>query len=140
MTIYDIVRKMQMLLNDGSALSTIDTANLTSKLITDFEENFKIVPKEEFGVIYNTGGYGRIVTGGFHSEKEAERFRDEWYKKQDAYIEEILAKNPDADVECDTYLTVGKIDPIKKEYLEWFKFDHELKAQADLTELLLSGE
>ena len=109
-------------------------------LVKNFNENYKIVPKEEFGVIYNSGDAGRIVTGGFHSEKEAKRFKDEWYQKQDEYIESILATNPESDVCNNTYLTVGKIEPVKKEYLEWFKFDHEIEAQRNLTELLLSGE
>ena len=126
MTIYDIVRKMQMLINSPT-MSIVDRANLTSHLIKEFENNFKIVPKEEYGVIYNSQDAGRMVTGGFSSEKEAKRFASKWNEKQEEYIESILATNPESDISCETYLTVGKIEPVKKEYLDWWKYDHELK-------------
>lgn len=89
-------------------------------------ENYKIVPKEEWGVIYNSNDSGKYVTRGFSSENEAKRFKDEWYEKQEEYIESILTTNPESNVRsCETYLTVGKISEIKDEY-RWFKYDHEL--------------
>lgn len=129
------IEKIVEMIKEANTISSSykEEEELISKFIENFNENFKIVPKEEFGVIYNSGDAGRKVTGGFHSEKEAERFKDEWNQKQDEYIEEVLAKNPDADINCSTYLTVGKIEPIKKEYLEWFKFDYELKEVNDAT-------
>ena len=130
MTIYDIVRKMQMMLNDDSALSTIDRANLTSKLIEEFEDNFRIVPKEEWGVIYNSQDAGREVSGGFSSEAEAKRFASEWNKKQDEFVEEILSKNPNAEFGNCSYLTIGKVRPVKEKYRDWWKYDHELKEQS----------
>lgn len=100
---------------------------LTKKL-----ENYKIVPKEEWGVIYNSNDSGREVTRGFSSENEAKRFKDQWYGKQEEYIESILATNPESNVgSCEIYLTVGKISVIKNEYREWFKFDHELNKEKE---------
>ena len=101
MTIYDIVRKMQTLSNNGSAISASDIANLTSNLIKEFEENFKIVPKEQWCVsitsfesIHNTQ-----TIGPFDDEKTAALFASIWNRKRDEFIDKTIEEDPDGEHE-----------------------------------------
>lgn len=127
MNIYDIVRKIQMLINSPT-MSIVDRANFTSNFIKEFEDNFKIVPKEEWCVIFNKEDVGgKLVVGGFFNEGEAKRYKDGWYKKQEEYIESVLATNPESNISCSTYLTIGKVEELLPEDKEWFSFDNEKK-------------
>ena len=101
MTIYDIVRKIQTISNNGSAISDVDRANLTSNLIKEFEENFKIVPKEQWCVsitsfesIHNTQ-----TIGPFDDEKTAALFASIWNRKRDEFIDKTIEEDPDGDHE-----------------------------------------
>lgn len=100
MTIYDIVRKMQMLINSPT-MSTVDRANLTSKLIKDFEDNFKIVPKEQWCVTITSSEsiHSTQTIGPFEDEKIASLFASIWNRKREEFIDKTIEENPDGDYE-----------------------------------------
>ena len=66
----------------------------------EFNEKYKIVPKEQWCVMFYFPWGGNSepdVTGPFDSEDEAKRFITKWEEKREAYIEQFLKENPDKD-------------------------------------------
>ena len=95
----------------------------------NFNDNYKIVPKEQWCVgITASGSYNHEVgiQGPFNTEMEAKLFADIWNRKRDEFIDKTLAENPDNDDLEFQYLKAnaykleisGKNDLILKEVLQ----------------------
>lgn len=65
-----------------------------------FNESYKIVPKEQWCVMfYMPWEYGDPdIVGSFNSEQEAKLFIDKWEEKRKTHIQQYLKENPDKDI------------------------------------------
>ena len=65
----------------------------------EFNEKYKIVPKEQWCVLFYMPWEGGEpdVTGQFDSEEEAKLFITKWEERREAYIKQYLKENPNED-------------------------------------------
>lgn len=71
------------------------------KIMDNFNENYKIVPKEQWCVLFYKpwDGGDPEVTGPFNSEEEAKLFIENWEAKREGTIEQYLIDNPNKDID-----------------------------------------
>lgn len=97
MKLEDIIRSVANI--NSSGLSHVEITNATRKLVDDFHEKYKIVPKEQWCVTMTL--YGNINAtvgqGPFESKEIAEKFADIWNRMRDDEIEQIITNEPDKD-------------------------------------------
>ena len=97
MTVQDVFDKHSNMIaicmvDEEEGLSEIE------KFHKEFNENYKIVPKEQWCVGITTSGscnHEVGIQGPFNTEMEAKIFASIWNRKRDEFIEKTLEENPD---------------------------------------------
>lgn len=95
MNIEDIIKQITNL--NRSKLSQEVISHKIEKIVNVFNDNYQIVPKEQWGVTITCDGNINATTiqGPFNTEIEAKLFASIWNRKRDEFIEKTLEENPD---------------------------------------------
>ena len=95
MKLEDIIRSVANI--NSSGLSHVEISNATRKLVDDFHESYKIIPKEQWCVTMTLDGNINATAGQgpFESKEIAEKFADIWNRMRDDEIEQIITNEPD---------------------------------------------
>ncbi len=74
-----------------------DFNNNLENIVKDFDDKFRIVPKEQWCVTITTSDSinSTTVIGPFENEKVATLFATIWNRKRDEFIDKTIEDNPD---------------------------------------------
>ena len=99
MKIENIIDSIINTCSDGSSDS--EKSLVINEVIRKFNEEYIIVPKEQWCVLFYTpwDGGDPEVTGPFNSEEEAKLFIENWEAKREGTIEQYLIDNPNKDID-----------------------------------------
>lgn len=97
MNIEDIIKQIVDL--NRSKLSQEAISHKTRKIVDEFNDNYQIVPKEQWCVIITVSEEinSAQTIGPFDSEEIANLFATIWNRKREEFIDKTIEANPDGD-------------------------------------------
>ena len=97
MNIEDIIKQIVDL--NRSKLSQEAISHKTGKIFKEFNDNYQIVPKEQWCVTITVSEEidSTQTIGPFDSEETANLFATIWNRKREESIDKIIEANPDGD-------------------------------------------
>ena len=97
MNIEDLIKQIADL--NCSKLSQEAISHKTRKIVDEFNDNYQIVPKEQWCVIITVSEEinSAQTIGPFDSEEIANLFATIWNRKREEFIDKIIEANPDGD-------------------------------------------
>ena len=97
MNIEDIIKQIVDL--NRSKLSQEAISHKTGKIFKEFNDNYQIVPKEQWCVTITVSEEidSTQTIGPFDSEEIANLFATIWNRKREEFIDKIIEANPDGD-------------------------------------------
>ena len=97
MNIEDIIKQIVDL--NRSKLSQEAISHKTGKIFKEFNDNYQIVPKEQWCVIITVSEEinSAQTIGPFDSEEIANLFATIWNRKREEFIDKTIEANPDGD-------------------------------------------
>lgn len=97
MNIEDIIKQIADL--NRSKLSQEVILHKTRKIVNEFNDNYQIVPKEQWCVIITVSEEinSAQTIGPFDSEEIANLFATIWNRKREEFIDKTIEANPDGD-------------------------------------------
>ena len=97
MNIEDIIKQIVDL--NRPKLSQEAISHKTGKIFKEFNDNYQIVPKEQWCVIITVSEEinSAQTIGPFDSEEIANLFATIWNRKREEFIDKIIEANPDGD-------------------------------------------
>lgn len=97
MNIEDIIKQIVDL--NHPKLSQEAISHKTGKIFKEFNDNYQIVPKEQWCVIITVSEEinSAQTIGPFDSEEIANLFATIWNRKREEFIDKIIEANPDGD-------------------------------------------
>lgn len=97
MNIEDIIKQIADL--NCSKLSQEAISHKTRKIVNEFNDNYQIVPKEQWCVIITVSEEinSAQTIGPFDSEEIANLFATIWNRKREEFIDKTIEANPDGD-------------------------------------------
>ena len=97
MNIEDLIKRIADL--NCSKLSQEAISHKTRKIVDEFNDNYQIVPKEQWCVIITVSEEinSAQTIGPFDSEEIANLFATIWNRKREEFIDKTIEANPDGD-------------------------------------------
>lgn len=97
MNIEDLIKQIADL--NCSKLSQEAISHKTRKIVDEFNDNYQIVPKEQWCVIITVSEEinSAQTIGPFDSEEIANLFATIWNRKREEFIDKTIEANPDGD-------------------------------------------
>ena len=97
MNIEDLIKQIADL--NCSKLSQEAISHKTRKIVDEFNDNYQIVPKEQWCVIITVSEEinSAQTVGPFDSEEIANLFATIWNRKREEFIDKTIEANPDGD-------------------------------------------
>lgn len=97
MNIEDLIKQIADL--NCSKLSQEAISHKTGKIFKEFNDNYQIVPKEQWCVIITVSEEinSAQTIGPFDSEEIANLFATIWNRKREEFIDKTIESNPDGD-------------------------------------------
>ena len=97
MNIEDLIKQIADL--NCSKLSQEAILHKTRKIVDEFNDNYQIVPKEQWCVIITVSEEinSAQTIGPFDSEEIANLFATIWNRKREEFIDKTIEANPDGD-------------------------------------------
>lgn len=97
MNIEDLIKQIADL--NCSKLSQEAISHKTRKIVEEFNDNYQIVPKEQWCVIITVSEEinSAQTIGPFDSEEIANLFATIWNRKREEFIDKTIEANPDGD-------------------------------------------
>lgn len=97
MNIEDLIKQIADL--NCSKLSQEAISHKTRKIVDEFNDNYQIVPKEQWCVIITVSEEinSAQTIGPFDSEEIANLFATIWNRKREEFIDKTIESNPDGD-------------------------------------------
>lgn len=97
MNIEDLIKQIADL--NCSKLSQEVISHKTRKIVNEFNDNYQIVPKEQWCVIITVSEEinSAQTIGPFDSEEIANLFATIWNRKREEFIDKTIEANPDGD-------------------------------------------
>lgn len=122
MNIEDIIKQIADL--NCSKLSQEAISHKTRKIVDEFNDNYQIVPKEQWCVIITVSEEinSAQTIGPFDSEEIANLFATIWNRKREEFIDKTIEANPDGD----HYFPYMKAKPNK---LDWSEKCNEIQTE-----------
>lgn len=122
MNIEDIIKQIVDL--NRSKLSQEAISHKTGKIFKEFNDNYQIVPKEQWCVIITVSEEinSAQTIGPFDSEEIANLFATIWNRKREEFIDKTIEANPDDD----HYFPYMKAKPNK---LDWSEKCNEIQTE-----------
>ena len=122
MNIEDIIKQIVDL--NRSKLSQEAISHKTGKIFKEFNDNYQIVPKEQWCVIITVSEEinSAQTIGPFDSEEIANLFATIWNRKREEFIDKTIEANPDGD----HYFPYMKAKPNK---LDWSEKCNEIQTE-----------
>lgn len=122
MNIEDIIKQIVDL--NRSKLSQEAISHKTGKIFKEFNDNYQIVPKEQWCVIITVSEEinSAQTIGPFDSEEIANLFATIWNRKREDFIDKTIEANPDGD----HYFPYMKAKPNK---LDWSEKCNEIQTE-----------
>ena len=122
MNIEDIIKQIVDL--NRSKLSQEAISHKTRKIVDEFNDNYQIVPKEQWCVIITVSEEinSAQTIGPFDSEEIANLFATIWNRKREEFIDKTIEANPDDD----HYFPYMKAKPNK---LDWSEKCNEIQTE-----------
>ena len=122
MNIEDLIKQIADL--NCSKLSQEAISHKTRKIVDEFNDNYQIVPKEQWCVIITVSEEinSAQTIGPFDSEEIANLFATIWNRKREDFIDKTIEANPDGD----HYFPYMKAKPNK---LDWSEKCNEIQTE-----------
>lgn len=122
MNIEDLIKQIADL--NCSKLSQEAISHKTRKIVDEFNDNYQIVPKEQWCVIITVSEEinSAQTIGPFDSEEIANLFATIWNRKREEFIDKTIEANPDDD----HYFPYMKAKPNK---LDWSEKCNEIQTE-----------
>lgn len=122
MNIEDIIKQIVDL--NRPKLSQEAISHKTGKIFKEFNDNYQIVPKEQWCVIITVSEEinSAQTIGPFDSEEIANLFATIWNRKREEFIDKTIEANPDGD----HYFPYMKAKPNK---LDWSEKCNEIQTE-----------
>ena len=122
MNIEDIIKQIVDL--NRPKLSQEAISHKTGKIFKEFNDNYQIVPKEQWCVIITVSEEinSAQTIGPFDSEEIANLFATIWNRKREEFIDKTIEANPDDD----HYFPYMKAKPNK---LDWSEKCNEIQTE-----------
>ncbi len=122
MNIEDLIKQIADL--NCSKLSQEAISHKTRKIVDEFNDNYQIVPKEQWCVIITVSEEinSAQTIGPFDSEEIANLFATIWNRKREEFIDKTIEANPDGD----HYFPYMKAKPNK---LDWSEKCNEIQTE-----------
>ena len=122
MNIEDLIKQIADL--NCSKLSQEAISHKTRKIVEEFNDNYQIVPKEQWCVIITVSEEinSAQTIGPFDSEEIANLFATIWNRKREEFIDKTIEANPDDD----HYFPYMKAKPNK---LDWSEKCNEIQTE-----------
>ena len=122
MNIEDLIKQIADL--NCSKLSQEAISHKTRKIVDEFNDNYQIVPKEQWCVIITVSEEinSAQTIGPFDSEEIANLFATIWNRKREEFIDKTIEANPDGD----HYFPFMKAKPNK---LDWSEKCNEIQTE-----------
>ena len=122
MNIEDLIKQIADL--NCSKLSQEAISHKTRKIVDEFNDNYQIVPKEQWCVIITVSEEinSAQTIGPFDSEEIANLFATIWNRKREEFIYKTIEANPDGD----HYFPYMKAKPNK---LDWSEKCNEIQTE-----------
>lgn len=122
MNIEDLIKQIADL--NCSKLSQEAISHKTRKIVDEFNDNYQIVPKEQWCVIITISEEinSAQTIGPFDSEEIANLFATIWNRKREEFIDKTIEANPDGD----HYFPYMKAKPNK---LDWSEKCNEIQTE-----------
>ena len=122
MNIEDLIKQIADL--NCSKLSQEAISHKTRKIVDEFNDNYQIVPKEQWCVIITVSEEinSAQTIGPFDSEEIANLFATIWNRKREEFIDKTIEANPDDD----HYFPYMKAKPNK---LDWTEKCNEIQTE-----------
>ena len=122
MNIEDLIKQIADL--NCSKLSQEAISHKTRKIVEEFNDNYQIVPKEQWCVIITVSEEinSAQTIGPFDSEEIANLFATIWNRKREEFIDKTIEANPDGD----HYFPYMKAKPNK---LDWSEKCNEIQTE-----------
>lgn len=97
MNIEDLIKRIADL--NCSKLSQEAISHKTRKIVDEFNDNYQIVPKEQWCVVITVSEEinSAQTIGPFDSEEIANLFATIWNRKREEFIDKTIEANPDGD-------------------------------------------